>query len=608
MGKRVMKRMIATLAMGAVMLSFAFSGEVSAANIKSPYLTEQAIGKAPDVTAYVTGSQMKEESKVSARLGDIELLQKGEIVPFKKSDENIQYIVLLDNSGSVNKAQFDEAKVQLEKLRKSLKEGDQMSLYTVGADNPEGEKTKIIQRTVDAGDKKKEKDCGKIKKIEYKSSPSSMTVLYRSLNQVLAEQTAPKLRTIVLLITDGEDDSKGKDIDKVSTAEEVGGATVPVYGILMKRDRGGEDEKMAYTRNKILAEKTCRGYYYDCTSEGTAKSVEKAFKTIKGIIQDETYVVHLNASTNQTTGRSQLNLTIDNTAANAVSIDYSDYKADEYAPEVVGEVKKTSADTIEFSLQDDNGVNQSDANKKSHYKLQSKKEDNSGKVWTIDSVSAVTEGDQTKVTLKVTEKLYTGDYVLTLSDIRDQSQDGNAMDSPVEFTVEDGVNATVAGVKNVFKAYWWILLILLVILIGALVIRAIRKKAVKIVEVNPDDLVKADKKLIRLTITDRAGAIKDVEWEVEGSLFVGRSNICNIYFDDDRLSKQHFVIEVNKMGCYIEDLESTNGTFVNGVKITNRRMLLDGDVITVGREKLVFHVPKNQPLVDEENENADYQE
>ena len=43
------------------------------------------------------------------------------------------------------------------------------------------------------------------------------------------------------------------------------------------------------------------------------------------------------------------------------------------------------------------------------------------------------------------------------------------------------------------------------------------------------------------------------------------------------------------MACYIEDLETTNDTFVNGVKITARRMLLDGDVITAGREKFVFH-------------------
>ena len=117
----------------------------------------------------------------------------------------------------------------------------------------------------------------------------------------------------------------------------------------------------------------------------------------------------------------------------------------------------------------------------------------------------------------------------------------------------------------------------------------IKKKPGKIVEVDAKDLVKADTKKIRLTITDRKGTVKDVEWNVEGSIFVGRSDICNIFFDDDRLSRQHFVIEVTKMACYIEDLETTNDTFVNGVKITARRMLLDGDVITAGREKFVFH-------------------
>lgn len=45
-------------------------------------------------------------------------------------------------------------------------------------------------------------------------------------------------------------------------------------------------------------------------------------------------------------------------------------------------------------------------------------------------------------------------------------------------------------------------------------------------EVPADDLMKADSKLIRLIITDRTGKIREVEWNVEGSIFVGRSNIA----------------------------------------------------------------------------------
>ena len=195
------------------------------------------------------------------------------------------------------------------------------------------------------------------------------------------------------------------------------------------------------------------------------------------------------------------------------------------------------------------------------------------------------------VTLTMTEDFYNGDYILRCSNIRDQSQDVNEMNAVAEFTIERGMDAGTAEMKETVQSYWWIGLVLSIILIGIILMLAVRKRKVEVIQIDPGELKKADSKKIRLTITDRAGIIKDVEWNVEGSLFVGRSDICNIYFDDDRLSKQHFVIEVNKMGCYMEDLESTNGTFVNGVKITSRRMLLDGDVITAGREKIVFHIP-----------------
>jgi hypothetical protein len=36
--------------------------------------------------------------------------------------------------------------------------------------------------------------------------------------------------------------------------------------------------------------------------------------------------------------------------------------------------------------------------------------------------------------------------------------------------------------------------------------------------------------------------------------------------------------------------------------MTNRRLLLDGDIITAGREKIVFHIPKNQVFSGEISE------
>lgn len=581
----------------AVMLILA--GVPVKAAMKSPYMAEQAQGKAPNVTVYMTGSRMQKASLVSGKIQDITFDQKDDIVPFDQSAENIAYIILMDNSGSVAQAQFEEAKNQLIQMRQSLRKGDKMTLYTVGTDDPGGEKTKVFSSKGGETDEELAGDCGKISSIEYMNTKQSMTVLYRSLNEILHQQVSPKRRTVVLLITDGQDDSKGKDIDHVSTASTVRDAFVPVYGVLLANKSGQEDENMSYTKNQILDEKNCRGYYADCSVNPSAESVAAAFAEIQQMLYQESYVVYLSAKTNRAAGRGKLCLEVDKSSVDPVMIDYSNYEKDEDAPQIAGNVEKTSKNAVTFSLRDSNGVNAKDAKEKSHYIIQTKSDNGRGKSWAIDSVSVEEKEGEAVVTLTTQDDLFTEDYILKCSGIRDCSQEENAMEESLEFSVKDGLNPRREAARSAVKSYWWIGLILLVVVLGILIIQAVRKKKTEVIEVYPDNLIKADTKKIWLTITDRLGAIKDVEWNVEGSLFVGRSNICNLYFDDDCLSKQHFVIEVTKMGCYLEDLQSTNGTFVNGVKIVNRRMLLDGDTITAGRETIVFHIPKNQPVLPE---------
>lgn len=610
MGRRF-KRLIMLLAVLCIGLQ---SVTVSAQTVvNKALLAEQAKGKAPNVKVYMTGSEMSAEVSVSGTVSDISLVQNGDIKTFDESGESIRYIILLDNSGSINKKQFDEAIKQLVNLRENMKNSDEMQLYTVGANDVSDDKKDVFGRTVVATETDKVKaDKKKIKKIKYISDASGKTILYRSLNEVLEEQSSQvsmdDLRTVVLLITDGEDDSddvNGKDNDKDATLENVCASSIPVYGILLNNTAKSPNEsKIKFTKNKIFDADNGRGYYYNCSNKSGASVVKKAFQKIDKILRQETYVVNLSTDTNKNVaGKSTLNLSVNNKAINPVSLDYSDYEKEDSAPIVVGIAEKDGKNTVTFTLEDEYGINESDVKDKAHYTIQTETEEEDGKIWTIAQVNTKEEGNSVSITLTVDEEdFYNGDYVLTIDGIRDKSQDQNAMDNvQVTFSVEDGLDAGKEATKDFIQKYWWIALIVLVLIIGIIVIAVVTKKksAVKIVEMNPDELTKADSRMIRLTITDRAGAIKDVEWNVEGSLFVGRSDICNIFFDDDRLSKQHFVIEVTKMGCYIEDLESTNGTFVNGVKMTNRRLLLDGDIITAGREKIVFHVEKNQILSDD---------
>ncbi len=592
MGKRITRLIILFI----IVLSVFNSRLVFAKTVKQPYLAEQAKGKAPDVKVYLTGSKLKSTVSVSGQIEQISLQQNGEVVSFDQSGEGLHYIILLDNSGSIDEVQFKESKRQLISLCRTIKANDRFTLYTVGTYNSGGEKKKIVAKLSGSDKKQVKKAIKRIKKIKYLKSPKSKTVLYRSLNEVLATWQAPVERSVVLMITDGEDDSRGKDIDQKSTADEVKNATIPVYGILLHNvARKPNKAKMKYTQYKILNEKNCRGYYEDCSNRSSAGRVKKAFQVIRRLWERDTYVVSLRADSNRMIGKTKLQLTVNQQGIDPVTMDYSDYEKDEAAPVFVGAVKKISSNSISFSLQDDNGINVDDANDPSHYLLQSKTEEGNGKIWNITDVNTKNNGKELLITLCFAEDLFTDQYVLLCNDIHDNSQDQNFMkDFPIEFSIEDGLNRVSAQRKEFIKSYWWIAFIVLVVILGMVIVIAIKKRPAVDRGMDPEELTKADTKLIRLTITDRAGAIKDVEWNVEGSLFIGRSKICNIDFDDDRLSKQHFVVEVTKMGCYIEDLESTNGTFVNGVKMTNRRMLLDGDVITAGREKFVFHLPKNQ--------------
>ena len=58
--------------------------------------------------------------------------------------------------------------------------------------------------------------------------------------------------------------------------------------------------------------------------------------------------------------------------------------------------------------------------------------------------------------------------------------------------------------------------------------------------------------------------------------------------DDEYASGRHARFEPRRDGVYIEDIGSTNGTFVNGIRLTRERKLTPGDIVRVGETDLRF--------------------
>jgi serine phosphatase RsbU (regulator of sigma subunit) len=82
---------------------------------------------------------------------------------------------------------------------------------------------------------------------------------------------------------------------------------------------------------------------------------------------------------------------------------------------------------------------------------------------------------------------------------------------------------------------------------------------------------------------------------------IGRSRESDIFLPDQWLSRHHAEIVEKPDGFYLADLQSKNGTLLNGEPVREERRLREGDVITLGEHVLTF-LTGDLPEVEEESE------
>ena len=77
-------------------------------------------------------------------------------------------------------------------------------------------------------------------------------------------------------------------------------------------------------------------------------------------------------------------------------------------------------------------------------------------------------------------------------------------------------------------------------------------------------------------------------YPIEDAISLGRHGDNDIVVKDPFISKKHFQIIEDEKRYYLEDLNSANGTYLNGEKILDAVRLKNGDIIRVGQIEFIF--------------------
>ncbi len=101
---------------------------------------------------------------------------------------------------------------------------------------------------------------------------------------------------------------------------------------------------------------------------------------------------------------------------------------------------------------------------------------------------------------------------------------------------------------------------------------------------------------IVLEMTDGPSEKKKIALLAGQAVQVGRTDQADLVFPlDSQMSSIHFALAREPGLCRLRDLKSTNGTLVNGNRVTET-VLADGDTIRAGQTTFVIHIEESNPL------------
>lgn len=99
--------------------------------------------------------------------------------------------------------------------------------------------------------------------------------------------------------------------------------------------------------------------------------------------------------------------------------------------------------------------------------------------------------------------------------------------------------------------------------------------------------------MAKLTIKSRGKVIREIVLRADKDFKIGRDQSNDLVLDNPAVSRKHAKIYKTQWPFYIEDLNSSNGTFLNGAKMEFPMPLNNNDVITISKLEMVFNDSPN---------------
>mgnify|MGYP004713255025 CR=1 FL=1 len=559
---------------------------------------EQAYIHSPTIRTYLTESDKSqtEDFKPELYFDDTELSYQEDVHVYDSSkDGGTEYIYVVEISKNVTKKQRTSIETALRKAVDELEKSDEMTVYTFG-DKFSAEKPVKISGNAGAAEKKKARD-GIHRLLRQKEKTSHLWNAVTNVTERINKDDAEgPQRRVAVFVTGGNYKKSTSNNDKEDVKKQIASVAknAAFYMIQMKTKSkidGSEASVFTESGGQKFSEKTDGGIFGCFT-----KIHNMMDKTIVATFQasDSTVFEQSGSLTMRVNGESVCeNKTI------APAYSWQENTAEPVlVPVAEGGsdlIKKEDEYTISFSFSEP--VKGAEVIK--NYDLVR----GEGEQVEIKSLKYDVKTYQCQITLE--QEIFTDTYQLTFSNITDVDHTPLAVEpTQVSFEME-GTNEQVYDILQFLKSYWWIFLIAAAVMILMIVYLVIRshggiveqedgKKGFANATTITVGISTPKTKKIVLMMTDSFGKSKEIICNIDSSIFVGRDRMCQIHTDDDKMSRQHFAIESTQLGFFIMDLDTLNGTLVNGKKLTNRQMLKEGDVISAGREKFVFNLYKGE--------------